>query len=166
MIIVPVETYRMTSQRDMAKSTGGIFQLLFENAPQKTKEIERNSKCSSVEIFATTSPFISVADILWRLHIHVVTSFICYKYIMSSDSVIFYQVLRRITIKNRSGIQGILHDISFNIVLSHLIPRPLNILAMPWREYFIKCRVMTYFGLAGKECTSSILIKQRCSMRI
>lgn len=112
----------MTRQTDMAKSISGILQLFFENADTKIKEIERNSICSCLPIFAATSAFIPVVDILWRLHIHVVTSFIFYKYIMSRDSVLFYQVLRRITIKNRSSINGILHDIIFNIALTHLIP--------------------------------------------
>jgi hypothetical protein len=135
---------KQNDKTDVAKSIGGILKLFFENAPQRTKEIERNSIYSNLPVH-TTPVFIPVVDILWRLHIHAVTSFISYKYAMSRKSMLFYQVLRRITIKNISGINGILHDIIFNIVLPHLIPHPLNILAMPWREsIYIKVNVCMY----------------------
>jgi hypothetical protein len=109
---------KQNDKTDMAKSIGTMLQLFFE----KDKKSPAKLFVPAFQYLQQSLPSSPIVDILWRLHIYVVTSFICYKYIMSRDSALFYQALRRIAIKYRWGINGILHEVTFNITLPHLIP--------------------------------------------
>jgi hypothetical protein len=119
-VIVPAETDRMAG--NLMSSIGAILKLFCENSYQKTKETDRNSKCSCLPIFAISPTFVPYSGHSMKITYSCSHFFLLLQICHEQGLNALYKVFLRINIKYRLRINGILLDVTFNIALLYLIP--------------------------------------------